>query len=872
MNRATILIAALLLTDSFARAALSVRELRCEYRTDPLGVDVDRPRLSWILHSDQNGQVQTGYQILVASTPSALAENRGDLWDSGRVESDQTLQIRYAGEPLRPGRQAFWKVRTWDGQNQPSEWSQAANWTMGLLGDSDWSAKWIGTDLDPQPASLLLRRHFDVKPQLRRAVVFVCGLGQYEMLLNGKKVGEDLLTPGWTKYDKTCLYDTYDVTRVLHPGANAIGLLLGNGMYHVAGGRYTKFKGSFGPQKAIAQLRLEYEDGSIQTVGTDEQWKVHPGPITFSCVYGGEDFDARLEQPGWAESGFANESSWSPARVVAGPGGKLRGLSAAAPPIRIVETLKPVNIRELRPAVSVYDLGQNASMMIRLKVRGPAGSSVRITSAELLRPDGSVNRSSVGGGQAYWQYTLAGIGIEDWTTRFFYHGCRYLQVETTADVSIDSLDGLVVHSTAEPIGEFSCSNVLFNRIRTLVRWAQRSNMASVLSDCPHRERLGWLEQNYLNGPSLRYEFDLASFFAKVMNDMADSQLDDGLVPAIAPEYTVFKGGFRDSPEWGSAFIQCAWQQYEWTGDSEPLARHYEGMKRYLMYLDSKSTMGIVNHGLGDWYDLGPKRPGSVQLTPVGVTATATFYDDIRIMEKAARLLGKPGDVEEFAKLASQVRGEYIRSYFDDSKQQYATGSQTANAISLALGLVEPQHAAPVLEAIVADVRSRGNSLTAGDIGYRYLLRALAAGGRSDVIFDMNNQSERPGYGYQLQRGATSLTEGWGGSGSQNHFMLGHIMEWFYHDLAGIQPDPEGPGFKRIIIKPTVVGDLTWVKARYKSLRGPIVSEWSRDGGKFTLRVSIPPNTTATVHVPSKSGPIVRQITSGEHSLDSELPE
>jgi len=584
---------------SSAQAGAQAEQLRCEYRINPLGVDVPAPRLSWIMtisDAGRRGARQTAYQILAASTARLLAENHGDLWDSGRVRSDQSNQLAYAGKPLRSSQQVFWKARIWDEQEQSSAWSRPATWTMGVLSDSDWRAQWIsaaaavaespsfaGIHLagHPLPApfstapppvypTMLLRREFIVRPHFLRAVLHVCGLGQYEFTINGRRVSNDLLTPGWTKYDKTVLYDTYDVTSLLQAGRNAMGLLLGNGMYNVRGGRYAKFIGSFGPLKAIVQLRLEYAGGAAELVVTDGRWQVHPGPITFSCVYGGEDYDARREPTGWNQPGYA-DANWEKALVVEGPGGRLRGLSCAAPPIRAFESLKPVRITALGAGSAVYDLGQNVSLMPRICVRGPAGAVVRIIPAELLKPDGTVDRRSAGGGEAYWQYTLAGKGDEAWFPKFFYHGSRYLQVECTAPGGaslpvVESLEGVVVHSTSTPVGKFSCSNELFNRIHTLVRWAQVSNMMSVLTDCPHRERLGWLEQYHLNGPSLRYEFDLAALYTKGMNDMADSQTDDGLVPDIAPEYVQFAKGFRDSPEWGSAFLLAAWQQYEWRGD------------------------------------------------------------------------------------------------------------------------------------------------------------------------------------------------------------------------------------------------------------------------------------------------------------------
>ncbi len=837
---------------------LQAVQLQCEYAKNPLGVDVPQPRLFWQLRSNVRGQRQSAYRVLAASSRENLAAGKGDLWDSGKVAPDETIQIRYVGATLRSSQRVFWKVQVWDKDDKASPWSEEATWTMGLITEADWSARWIGASV--QSPTLLLRREFVVKPGLKSALVHVCGLGQYELTLNGGRVGDDLLAPGWTKYDKTCLYDTYDLTPALQQGANAVGLLLGNGMYNVTGGRYKKFKGSFGPLKAIGQIRLEYADGTTEIVGTDEQWRVHSGPITFSCVYGGEDYDARLEPAGWNKPGF-DAAGWAAAAVVAGPGGKLKGQSYAAAPIRSFEVLKPVTVKEVRPGVAIYDMGQNAAIMPRFVVKGSAGSSLRLTPAELLKNDGSLNRGSVGGGQAYWQYTLAGSGAEPWFPKFFYSGCRYLQVERRPAEpngplpEIPSLEALVIHSDAEPVGRFACSNDLFNRIHALVRWAQRSNMVSVLTDCPHREKLGWLEQYHLNGPSLRYEFDLARMFSKSMNDMADCQLDTGLIPSTAPEYVVFGGeklsDFRDSPEWGSAFILVPWQQYEWTGDLRLLERYYEPMKRYVAYLGSRAKDHIVSHGLGDWYDIGPARPGLAQLTPVPLPATAFYYCDVGVLARTAKLLGQSDDARKFESLASEIRTAFNKKFFNAQTGQYATGSQCANAIPLVMGLVEPSDRQRVLKAVVEDVQKRGNALTAGDVGYEYLLRALAEGGRSDVIFAMTNQSDKPGYGYQLKKGATSLTEAWSAeaANSQNHFMLGQIMEWFYHDLAGIGCDPNGSGFKKIVIRPEPVGDVNWVDASFKSIRGEIVSKWQRQNGRFTLDVTIPAGTTATIYLP-----------------------
>ena len=858
----------LLITGYGSHAAPSpdfrVSQLRCEYMENPLGIDVLQPRLSWRLESSERGEHQSAYRILVASSQKILNEDQCDLWDSGKVTSGNASQILYNGSSLNSSRQVFWKVKSWDRSDEESAWSQPANWTMGLLHESDWKAHWIserpGTSNNSNIGckTLLLRRGFVLRTKLKRALIQIAGLGHYQITVNGVKPGADLLSPGWTKYDKTVLYDTYDISALLRDGTNAVGLVLGNGMYNVQGGRYVKFKGSFGPPKAIGLIRLEYTDNSVDEIGTDADWRTAPGAETFSCVYGGEDYDARLEVIDWEKPHF-DDSGWETAAVVPGPGGQLRGASCAAAPIRISGILPSIRMKSIGAGMAVYDFGQNAALMPRLNVTGAAGTVVRMVPAELLKPDGTVDRDSVGGGQAYWQYTLAGRGAETWFPRFFYHGCRYLQVECTPppgqeQPTIQSLEGVVVHSSAPQVGDFECSNPLFNRIRDLIRWAQRSNMMSVLTDCPHREKLGWLEQYHLNGPALRYNFDLSRLFTKAMNDMKDSQRENGLIPDIAPEYVRFDGGFVDSPEWGSAFVLVPWQQFEFSGDVELLRKYYTPMKSYLAYLVSRSTNHIVSHGLGDWYDIGPSAPGVAQLTPIPLTATAFYFYDTWVLSRVAALLGENQESRMFAAKAEEIRKAFNSRFFDPATSQYATGSQCANAIPLVMNIAETADRPRIVANLVADVRRHGNALTAGDVGYRFLLRALADAGRSDVIFEINNQSEKPGYGYQLKQGATSLTEAWdaGRSSSQNHFMLGQLMEWFYHDVAGISCDPEGPGFKHVIIKPCVVGDLTWAKASYDSIHGPIRSEWKRDAESFVLEVTLPPGVSATVFLPASA--------------------
>jgi len=841
-------------------AGVLATNLQCGYWSDPLGVDDPNPRLSWQLQSDTAGlrsQSQTACRVLVASSTNLLANNQGDLWDSGQTNLSAPT-VAYGGTPLASEQQAFWKVQVWDQNSQSTGWSSPASWTMGLLSSTNWQGHWICAS--PAQANLpIFLRQFTVQPGLQRAVISICGLGQYELSANGAKVGNALLAGGWSMYPKTCLYDTIDITSYLTNGANSLGVMLGNGMYNIPNSsRYAKFTGSFGPPRLIAQIHLFYAS-SNQVIATDTNWVTTSGPITFSSVYGGEDHDARLLPSGWSQAGF-NAATWTTPVLTNGPGGTLRGQSHEAPPIQATQTLQPVAVNALSSSTIVYDLGQNAALIPTLTTHGQAGSVVQITPAETINSDGSINRNSVGGGSAYWKYTLAGTGSETWNPRFFYHGCRYLQVQLTAASGstqlpvVDNLQGVVVQSVVPAVGNFACSIPLFNQTETLIRWAQRNNLISILTDCPHRERLGWLEEAHLNGPSLRYEFDMDKFTRCSEDAMSDSQLSNGLVPDIAPELTVFSGAFRDSPEWGSSVILVPWQQYQFTGDDALLRGYYGAMTNYLAYLTTQSSGYLLMYGLGDWYDIGSGAEGYEQLTPLGVTASAYYYQDAQTLAQIAAEIGNAGDAAKFGSLATNIAAAFNSYFYATANGFYASGSQTAQAMPLELGMVSANNQPSVLATLVANVAAQGS--TSGEVGHRYLLRALSDAGRSDLVFNMNNLTNygpnTGGYGYMLSQGATSATEGWNADpgDSLDHFMWGQIIEWFYHDLAGIQSDPSAPGFKNVIIKPALVGNVTWVNAGYNSVLGPVSSGWTLTNNQATLNVVIPPGATGRIYLPT----------------------
>ncbi len=754
-----------------------------------------------------------------------------------------------------------WKRAGFGAKARHAKWVKPR--AMAPFGAGPWQVVQIPLPSRPMP---IFRKQFALKSPVKNAQLYICGLGQFAAFINGQSVGRSVLNPGWTKYNKVCLYRAYDVTKLLRKGPNAIGVMLGNGVYHnLATNRYTHNPRSYGPDKLISQLVVHYRNGKTAVINSNGSWLVRAGPITYSNPYGGEDYNALRYEKGWDRAGF-KAVGWRRVLTTNGPGGKLECVRHAAPPIRVVRVFKAVRAKELSPSSWVYNLGQNFSMLPQVTVSGKAGQTVQLWPGEWITASGAPGSPAE---PVYFKYTLNGQPNETWHARFTYFGSQYIEIkgavpEGQANPShlpvVQSVGGLFVTSSEPVDGHFACSNTLFNKTDKLIRWAIRNNSESIMTDCPTREKTGWLEEDHLMGPSMMYNFGLPVLFQKISGDMADSQLPNGLEPDYAPTYVVFGGGFFNSPEWGSSSVLAPWQTYRWYGDITLLRQRYHMIKGYINYLRSQAHDNILSFGLGDWYDIGPNPPGVSQLTPIPLTATAFYYRDLVVGARIARLLHKNGDARRFKALARSVRRSFNQKFYHARTHEYATGSQTANSIPLVFGLAHRADRAAIVQNIVNNVRKHGNSLTAGDVGYKYLLEALAAGGRSNVIFTMNNQSSRPGYGYMLAQGATSLTEAWNASkgSSWDHFMLGHFMQWLYQDLAGISQTPHSIAYKHIVIRPRVVGNITWVKASYRSEYGRIVCHWRRSGSKFKLHIVIPPNTSARVYVPGASASLVRE--------------
>ena len=884
MNILKHVIAALTILWSFSGEAqnpISVANLKCDSKADPLGIEVTNPHLSWESTSTERDIRQSSYEVLVSDSPEKLQQNTGNIWDSKIVKSEQSTQVEYAGIPLISGKKYFWKVKIVSQSGKETAWSKPASWQMGLLSTPDWGkAVWISFENLPESMKVVpgvpgnekelgtkavkrsvvpqFRKEFKVEKQVRNATLYISGLGHYEASINGRKVGQNFLTPGWTNYDKVCLYNTYDVTEYLKSGKNAIGVIVGNGFYNINRERYRKLVIAYGYPKMISNLKIEYTDGSSNTLTSGIDWKCDLSPILFSSIYGGEDYDARLEQKGWNLPGF-NDIKWKSA--LAAPATSAQLTAETDNPVAIREVITVKKTEQPEPGKYLYDFGQNCSGIVELKVTGKRGSVIRLIPGELITKDKKINQKA-SGTPYYFSYTLKGEGVETWRPRFSYYGFRYLMVEGAAPTSekpgkykpqIIDLQLLHTSNSALKTGGFTCSNQLFNQIYTLIDWAIRSNIQSVVTDCPHREKLGWLEQTYLMGASMFYNYNLYPLYRKAIRDMIVSQTPDGLVPDIAPEFVPFQKGFRDSPEWGSAGVILPWMVWQWYGDLSVVEEALPMMKKYVAYLGTKADNHILYHGLGDWFDYGPHTPGEAQLTPKALTATAIWYYDIVLLARMLDLTHNKKEANEMHLLSDEVKKAFNTKFFNPKTKIYSTGSQTAMAMPLCVGLVDENNKKEVFKNLVDSITKSGKSLTAGDIGFHFLVKALEEGGGSQLLFDMNFRNDVPGYGFQLKKGATALTESWPAleEVSNNHLMLGHIMEWFYTGLGGIQQEANSTGFRNIIIKPEIVGDLTWVKSSYISPYGLIRSEWKKENNLLEMTIEIPVNTSATIFLPTK---------------------
>lgn len=839
--------------------AVTVRDLRCEYAVNPLGVEVKEPRLSWRLDSAERGQKQTAYQILVASSQQHLLADQGDLWDSGRVPSSSSIQVVYKGKPLSSRQRCYWKVRVWDKNGRASRYSGPSFWEMGLLSPKDWSAEWIGYPAGWPGRALYFRYDFELPRAAQQGRAYIAGLGYYELSLNGLRVGDHVMDPAPTDYSKRVLYATYDITPYLRQGPNAIGVIVGNGWY--------------GMPKLLMQLEVTFADGSSAKFFTrgghtdlGREWRLTSGPIVANSIYDGEIYDARLEKPGWNRpdqkrpNPHGRTEGWVVAVPVEPPGGRL--VSQMIEPIKVVETLTPRSVREPAPGVYVYDAGQNLAGWAALRLRGKQGAQVTLRYAENLKPDGTVNQDNLRKAAATDVYISKGGEVETWEPRFTYHGFRYVQLEGyPGRPTLDELTIKAVRTSVEANGKFECSNALLNRIHQMVWWTEASNLHGIPTDCPQRdERMGWLNDLTVRIEQALYNFHLPRFYAKFLEDVRDTQAEDGSITDTAP----FKWGRRPADPVSASYLLLAWELYRHYGDTRAMARHFDGFKAWVNFLISNSDNLIVRYG--SWGDWSPPitfgTPGSIGAgavsrdTPVQLMSTGYLYYCARLLSQMAGILGRKTEQAHYQSLARQVAEAFNRRYWNEAAGGYGANNQAANAFALFLGIVPKERLLRVVGNLVKDVEKHDWHLTTGNLCTKYLLEALTEHGRVDAAYRIVTQETYPSWGFMLANGATTLWERWehktgGEMNSHNHPMMGSVGSWFYKYLAGIMPDPQSAGFARIIIRPHVVRDLKWVRAEYTSPHGQIGSFWEREDGKLKLKVRIPVNSTAKVWFPGE---------------------
>ena len=676
--------------------------------------------------------------------------------------------------------------------------------------------------------SIILRRSFKPWKTIKKAELRICGLGFYELTINNKKVGDAEFAPLWSDYDKSIFYNLYDVTSYLQLGDNEIRVLLGNGFYNEQGGRYHKLRISFGPPTLKFFLYVIYEDGMRERLLSDENWEWTPSPIVFNSIYGGEDYDARIEP-----------TDWKPVVIQEAPKGLLR--KQIAKPVKIMEQF-PVKKTLRKDSLMVLDMGQNLAGYPEITVSGKPGQYLKITPAETLTPEGLCNQKQTGRPH-YYTYILKGEGKEIWHPRFSYYSYRYLQIE--GDIKV------------------------FNDTHKLIDRAIRSNWQAVWTDCPAREKLGWLEQDWLNGEALVYNYDAQSMIEQTMQNIVDAQHEDGSMPEIAPEYTQFTGSwarpFQESPEWGGAIIALPmlyWQHY---GDLSLAREYYEPMKRYINYLASQDSAYILKMGLGDWYDYGPGRAGFSQNTPMPLVATAHYYQWMCYMYVLAKQLGKRDEAYAFNQRAENIRQAFNREFYDAKRKTYGTGSQCSLALPLYLKLVPEKDYQAVLQNLIKDIHAHGDRLTTGDVGNRYLFYTLAKNGYRELLYKMLNHYDVPGYGYQIKKGQTTLTEQWNPDhgASMNHFMMAHIENLLIPDLLGIQRNGD-----LIEIAPHPVGDLTWCKGSTMSAQGKVCVSWKIKKDKFIMDIDIPEGGFADVYMPYSDR--AESIQGGHHHFEESI--
>jgi alpha-L-rhamnosidase len=864
-------------------AILKLVGLRTEYKQNPLGMDTRKPRLSWQLQSAQRGVTQSAYQVRVARSEPDLRAGKNLLWDSHRVKSEESIQCPYDGPLLQSGKRYFWQVQIWDGSGRASGWSEPAYWEMGLLEPSDWKASWIEADL-PEDVSKsgpvpMLRRTFRLNGVVEQARAYVTSHGLYEMHLNGRRVGDELFTPGWTSYNKRLQYQTYDVTGLVRNGDNAAGVMLGNGWYR-GNLAWEGKRNIYGDRLGLLlQIKIIYKDGREEVIGSDQNWKATTGPILMSEIYHGETYDARLEKQGWTTPGF-DDKQWSGVKLASHRKDNL--IAPAGPPVRRIEELKPVKILKTPAGETVADLGQNMVGWVRLKAQGTAGTTIMLRHAEVLDKAGNFYTENLRKAKATARYTLKGAGMETFEPHFTFFGFRYVAVDSyPGELTADSLTGVVVHSDMTPAGSFETSSLLINQLQHNIVWGQKGNFLDAPTDCPQRdERLGWTGDAQVFSRTAAFNMDVAGFFTKWLKDVAADQLENGSVPFVVPDVLGSPGKpAAGSAAWADAAVIIPWTMFLSYDDKRVLEEQYESMTKWIGYMRTRAGDDYIWDGdfhFGDWLayaSLGMAAndyPGAT--TGKDLIATAFFAHSTDLVQRTAQVLGKFDDAATYGALLARIKNAFRREFVTETGR-VGENTQTAYALALQFDLLPDELRPLAAKKLAQEVRTRKH-LTTGFVGAPYVCQVLTRYGYLDEAYLLLNREEYPSWLYPVTQGATTIWERWDGQkpdgtfqtaemNSFNHYAYGAIGEWMYRVMAGLEIDPAAPGYKHILIQPQPGGGFTSVKASHLTMYGKASSGWQLRDGKFELAVEIPANARATVRLPNAE---LGKVTEGGKAL------
>jgi len=840
-------------------------DLKVEYLREPEAIDLPRPRFSWKLKSDQRGDGQTAYQIIVSSEKELVEKEIGDFWDSGKVRGNSSIQIPYLGEELLSCQVYYWRVRCWNQKDEASPFSEISTFKTGFMGTSKFKTSWISL---PEPEyfhaektvllgeeepenihykAIYLRKEFRGKGQATRATIYICGLGHYVLFLNGQRIGQKVLDPAWSDYHQSAFYSVYEVGALIQEN-NAIGVILGNG-------RYLKKYGYDQPRLAF-RMEIYYENGGFEIISSDESWRASHGPIQENGLYYGEAYDARLERPGWNLPGF-DDRNWKKAIALSGGPAGLAGQNL--PPVAVTEILRPVKINQLSPNKYIFDFGQNISGWARLTVRGQTGATVVLRYGELLDQNGHLNPATNDRARATDSYVLKGEGLETFEPSFTYHGFRYVEVSGLPEPPDENtLQGCFVHLKAERTGNFECSEPLLNQIHQMVVRTQRANLMSIPTDCPQRdERHGWLADAWVTAEASSFNFDLAAFYQHFLNLIRQAQKEDGSLPDFVPPYN--QKTYPADPAWSAAYLQLCWHMYQFYGDREILRKHFQSLKKYVEFL-RKKVAGNLQFSLGkygDWCQPGSMVP---KKTPLELVTSSFYYYEVKLFSDICQLVGRQEEAKEYRELAKQIKNAFNQVFLEENQYKALRQSpvdrqpdQTANLLPLAFDLVPEEAREKVWENLRYSLEvNHDRHLDTGILGTHYLFEVLDKFHRSDLALDIVLQESYPGWGYMIKEGATTLWERWEkltgrGMNSHNHVMFGSVDAWFYKTLAGLSPAE--PGWQTFRVKPFAEGKLTWARAEYDTPFGKASVFWKKERNEYQLKLSVPPNTKARVYFP-----------------------